>query len=101
MSLTRPRAHAMILQPFEAAASIYRQRLVPSPRSLAQVRDDKSLSEVWFTSARPNATPLPTTDDASNAKPPDERTLKLGKSRASNIITWKKDLKANVSFISC
>ena len=66
--------------------------LAPSPsttphRSLAQVRSDRDIPEIWFTSSRPPLSVLfeiaPGTSNDGGAPPPDERTLKLGKSMPS------------------
>lgn len=51
-------------------------------RSLAQVRDE-TFSDVWFTPAAPLLSPadeLLGPGGSGNRKPPDERTVKLGKS---------------------
>jgi hypothetical protein len=61
------------------------QQFLPS-RHLAQVRTEP-LSEVWFTPSSPRRSPaddlLGSPGNGSDYKPPDERTLRLGKSEWS------------------
>lgn len=93
LSLTRPRNHALAFykptaDPAPVAHGLNSHCLnqrVPS-RSLAQVRDDRSFSELWFSSAIPLAVPKQALPELNNGngglpQPPDERTLKLGKSK--------------------
>jgi hypothetical protein len=51
-------------------------------RGLANVRDHREYnsSELWFTPAKPHLLPAEGPGSGLDHKPPDERTLKLGKS---------------------
>lgn len=54
-------------------------------RCFARVQDlDQLNREVWFSSSAPRGTPNPS---GSDNKPPDERTLQLGKSRFGRFLT--------------
>jgi hypothetical protein len=51
-------------------------------RCFARVQDlDQLNREVWFSSSAPRGTPDPSGGGSGDNKPPDERTLQLGKSR--------------------
>lgn len=71
----RIRRPKLISKHFTPAAS---PALTPLSRTLANVRDrDASVSTTWFTSTAPSCSPDIGDQDH---RPPDERTLKLGKS---------------------
>ena len=88
----------LILQGTSAAIPSLRQTL-PS-RNLAQVRPEP-LSELWFTSSFPNRGPADELLDpngiGNDHKPPDERILKLGKSRILTAIVDIVGLHINQS----
>lgn len=89
-SLIRLRNHALALTtPAQLAVlRVFPSQCVIQPqnsRSLALVRDDKTLSELWFSSTSPRSEPKSALEEIGNIsggdpQPPDERTLKLGKS---------------------
>lgn len=57
-------------------------------RCFARVHDlDQLNREVWFSSSAPRGLPDPSGGGGSDNKPPDERTLQLGKSRCSCFLT--------------
>ena len=73
-----PRAH--VVKPRSTAALLW-ATIRPAHRSLAIAREaDSTVSELWFTSSIP--CPLPEIG-GDHGKPPDERTLKLGKSKST------------------
>lgn len=75
--------HSLIVAPTPAL------RQLPQSRNLAQVRSEP-FSELWFTPSSPGRGPAdellgPPAGNGSDHKPPDERTLKLGKSELAAI----------------
>ncbi len=93
LHLVRAPKHGLKPQALAPSFKHLNQQPTPTPtplipcRALAQVRSDRDVfPEIWFTSSSP---PLRAPDNESETKPspnhppPDERTLKLGKSTSS------------------
>lgn len=78
-------SHRLIAQAPPTAAL---QQFLPA-RHLAQVRTDP-LSELWFTPSSPRKSPaddlLGSQGNGCDHKPPDERTLRLGKSEQYSLV---------------
>jgi hypothetical protein len=85
-ALVRPQ----LLQPktaaFKSCVSSNTSITPPQSRSLANVRDlrEHDFSELWFSSPGPSLRPVEGPGSGLDYKPPDERTLKLGKSMYFN-----------------
>jgi hypothetical protein len=76
-----------LLHPKRAAPELFASAIKPAQptqtRSLANVRDvrGQDFAELWFNVAGPSLRPSEGPGSGMDYKPPDERTLKLGKSK--------------------
>ncbi len=82
-SLIRTRLNALIpVAPVKVTTkSLPLTQLRQPLRCLADVRDHRAVPDVWFTGAFPRLEPELPGVSPGDIQPPDERTVKLGKSK--------------------